>query len=152
MEPKDNVTLLYEIIGKLSDDEFKELLSTLGIMDKAEEVVEEETKEEVVEEEGCTNDARVAAIQEKLVAARKKKEIQEKLTAIRKKKAIQEKLELARKKKAVQEKLENFRKTAENKQPAVDEKAALRAKVQEKLENARKKKEIQERVKSLRNK
>lgn len=48
MDNISNSELLYELIDTLSDEEFKDLLDTLSISDKAEKVIEK--KEEVIEE------------------------------------------------------------------------------------------------------
>lgn len=145
MENVSNTQLLYDVIDTLTDEEFKDLLDTLALSEKAEEV---EKKEEGKVEETIQPEAKTPVSED---ANARKQALMERIEAIRKKKAIQEKLEAARKKKTIQEKIEAARKTkAEEKlEPKNSENAELKAKIMEKLEVARRKKAIQERIKKV---
>lgn len=174
MENMSNSELLYDVIDTLNDEEFKDLLDTLSIEDKAEEVIETKTAENTPAEPTVEERLNVKreALQKRLADLKQKKaeaegptaqqkEIQEKLATLKKRENIATKLEAARKRKQIQEKMEAARKAAQNEssvsnktdkiaESVTDEAAQLRAKVKEKLEISRRKKQIQERVKQIR--
>lgn len=125
MENISNSELLYDVIDTLNDEEFKDLLDTLSIEDKAEEVIEEKTEAEEAPVAESVEDDRKLALQKRVAEAKAKKA---------KREAIAEKLEAARKKKT-----------------EADAKDELHAKIMEKLKVARRKHQIQERVKQIRN-
>lgn len=138
MENVSNTQLLYDVIDTLTDEEFKDLLNTLSLTEKAEKI--EKDEEPIKESVQTTSNVDVDA---------RKQALMERIDAIRKKKTIQEKLEVARKRKAIQERIEAARKAKVEKKAEISENAELKAKIMEKLEIARKKKAIQERIKKV---
>lgn len=156
-----NSELLYEVIDTLSDEEFNQLLNTLDVAEKAEEVVskkqptesdiddDHDPVEEKLEQRKRLISEKLAELEKKDKVLERKKLISEKLDEARKQKQIKEKLEIMRRRAKIQEKLELARKGKKvdiNKN--VDD---IKVKIQEKLELAKKKKAVMKRVNEIRN-
>lgn len=134
---KTNTEVLYELIDKLDDEEFKTLLDTLSI-----DVPEDEDNEDgSTSEEEITEEEISEAIEKRKAALRKKiDEAMKKGDSSSTQKSREEQLRAK-----IQERL-----AASNRNSKNDD-DQLRAQIREKLEVSRKKRKIQERIMAMRN-
>lgn len=112
----NNLDILNKIISSLDDEEFANLLGSLNLEDKIEDVVVEEKYSRNKNRRNIDNRRNVrsmSTVEERMKIAKYRAEIRERLNQNKAKQdqvaKIKEKLELARKKRQIQERISNLR-------------------------------------------